>query len=115
LFFGRETVVQELLRDDAPFATAANHAEKGERLANPLAQHQRIVLMTARDDETERGRGRQRLAQDFFPSLDTKLRDGGKVLVVRECGAVVEHGHSKVELERERSDSLRDVAGAANP
>ena len=106
---------QKLFAHDARLAAAANHAQKNKRLMNPLGQHQRVMLMAARDDEAERGRFRQRHFQKLMPAADPQLHVGRKKLVVRQFRPVVENGHGKIELQRERRDGLRDVAGTGNP
>ena len=73
-----DVLFQKLLAHDARLAAAADHAEKNKRMMNPLRQHQRVMLMAARDDESERGRFRQRHFQEFMPAADAQLRAGGK-------------------------------------
>src|SRR4030095_4320596 len=44
-FLGRHTFVYEILADHSRFATAADHAEPGERLGKPGPKHLSIMLM----------------------------------------------------------------------
>ena len=59
--------LDEVLGNRPPFARAADHAEELKRAVNPAFQHERVVLVAARDDEAERGRRRERLGAKLAP------------------------------------------------
>ena len=75
----RDVLLQKLFAHDARLAAAADHAQKNKRTMNPLGQHQRVMLVAARDDEAEGRRCRQRHFQKFVPAADAQRgRFGGK-------------------------------------
>src|ERR1043166_1321419 len=108
-------VLHELLEDNPSFALAADHTEKRERPLNPVFQHERVVLMAARDDEPERGSLRWQFAKQLLPCIDTETCGTRKILRVGERRAVIEDRHIEAELDSDWSDGLRDVPGAGNP
>src|SRR5947207_2624384 len=55
----RQAVFNELVKNQPPFAFAADQSKEDKRPKHPVAQHQRVVLMSARDDEAERWSMRQ--------------------------------------------------------
>src|ERR1019366_1538372 len=115
LFRRGDFLFDEIFAHDACFAATANHAEKRERKPNPFRQHQRVMLMAARDDQTERRRNRRWNLQQLMPASDAKLRGRWEKLVVRQFWPVIENGDCKIELLRQWHDSLRHMAGAGNP
>ena len=115
LFGSGDFFLQEMLKDGAGFARAADHAEKPERPVNPVPKDEGIVAMTPGDDEREGGHGRRGQREQFFPDIDTQ-RDGfRKVMMIGERGAVVENGHVEIQLSGERRGGLGYVAGASDP
>src|SRR2546430_10406375 len=110
LLGSRQAVFNELLKDQPPFSFAANQTEKDERTTHPFTQHQRVVLMSARDDETERWPLWHRLFQKLFPVIDSKFCSRWKIMRVRQRRAVVEHRDLEIQLQSEWRDGLRDVA-----
>ena len=76
----------------------------------PRLQHERVVLVTARDDESKRGYDGERHIKDLLPMTDMKRNVTREDVVVSKFGAVVENTDGEIELQRERRDSLGDVA-----
>jgi len=72
------------------------------------------MLMAARDDEAK-GFFRRTEFQQFVPAADAQFHGGREKFVVRKFRAVVENGDGKIQLQRERRDGLRDMAGTGNP
>ena len=115
LLGGGDFFVAEMFEDDAGLARAADHAEEQKWFVDPVRKHERIVPMTARDDEREGRDFRRREREEFFPDIRLKINGVWKILVVSERGAVIEYCYVEIELQRERGDGLGNVAGASDP
>ena len=109
-FGGGDFFVHKMFANRPRFSRAADHAEELKRAMYPCLQHERIVLVTARDDEAECGRGGEGRVELVLPMTDMKGNFARENVVVREFGAVVKNADGEIELQRERRDGLGDVA-----
>ena len=96
--------------DGPGLSCAADHAKKRERAMNPGFEHQRVVFVTARDDEAKSGLGRKGRGAEFAPVAGAEENVAREKVVVRQFGAVVKNSDGEIQLQRERRDGLRDVA-----
>ena len=109
-FSGGNFLVHEIFRDRPRFSRAADHAEELKRAMYPRLQHERVVLVSARDDESERRRSGEGRVELVVPMTDMKGNFARENVVISELGAVVENADGEIELQRERRDGLGDVA-----
>lgn len=61
LFGGGNFLFHKMLGNRAGFARTANHPEKLKRSMNPCLQHERVMFVSARNDESKRRCVRERL------------------------------------------------------
>src|SRR5262245_53829274 len=115
LFLGGEFVFQELAEDQARFAAAADHSQKGEGPLDPFAQEQRVVLMTSGDDQSERRTRWQGFLEKVFPGTDSEASAFREILSIGQRGSVVKNSDFKIKLESKRRDCLRHMARPGNP
>ncbi len=97
------------------FASTADHSEEGKTVVDPVPQHEGVVTMAARHDQSESAMCGQGFSQILSPIADAQSDFAWKEFVIGQCGTIVEDGDGKIESQREGRNGLRDMSRPGNP
>ena len=86
----------EMLEDGAGLAGAADHPEETKGLLNPIAQDERIMPVTAGDDESAGRTVGQWFGEELLPDFGVQLHFGGEIARAGQGRAIVKDGDVEI-------------------
>ena len=110
LLGGGDFLLDEVFGNRARFAGAADHAKKLKRPVNPRFQHERVMLVAARDDQTESRHRRERRGAKLAPVTGAEEDFLREKIMVCQLWSIIKNRDGEIQLQRQRCDGLRDVA-----